>query len=92
MPDIPTLEEFGIKGQEAETMTGVFVPAGTPKPIVELLQREIAAIVNAPDLKARLLQVGVEAEGNSSADFAAYVQAEVAKWRKVIDDAKIPKI
>ena len=92
LPDIPTLDEFGIKGQDAETMTGVFVPAATPKPIVELLQREIAAIVSAPDMKARLLEVGVEAEGNSSADFAAYVRAEVAKWRKVIEDARIAKI
>ena len=92
MPDIPTLEEFGIMGQEGETMTGVFVPAGTPKPIVDLLQREISAIVNEPGMKAKLLEVGVEAEGNSQADFAAYVKAEVAKWRKVIADAKIPKI
>jgi len=92
LPDIPTLHEFGIKDQDAETMTGVFVPAGTPKPIVDLLQKEIAAIVNAPDMKARLLEVGVEAEGNSQADFAAYVRAEVAKWRKVIEDARIARI
>ena len=92
LPDIPTLAEFGIKDQDAETMTGVFVPAGTPKPIVDLLQKEIAAIVNAPDMKARLLEVGVEAEGNSQADFAAYVRAEVAKWRKVIEDARIARI
>ena len=92
LPDIPTLEELGVKGQEAETMTGVFVPAATPKAIVELLQREISTIVNTPDVKARLLQLGVEAEGNSQADFAAYVKAEVAKWKKVIADAKINKI
>jgi tripartite-type tricarboxylate transporter receptor subunit TctC len=92
LPDIPTLDELGIKGQNAETMTGVFVPAGTPKPIVDLLQREFAAAVNAPDMKARLLEVGVEAEGNSQADFAAYVRAEVAKWRRVIEDARIAKI
>jgi tripartite-type tricarboxylate transporter receptor subunit TctC len=92
LPDIPTLDEFGIKGQNAETMTGVFVPAGTPQPIVDLLQREFAAAVNAPDMKAKLLQVGVEAEGNSQADFAAYVRAEVAKWRRVIEDARIAKI
>ena len=84
LPDIPTLDELGIKGQEAETMTGVFVPAGTPKAIVDLLQREISAIVNVPDIKAKLLQLGVEAEGDSSAAFAAYVKAEVAKWKKVI--------
>ena len=92
LPDIPTLEEFGIRGQEAETMTGVFVPAGTPKPIVDLLQREFSAVVNDPDIKAKLLAAGVEAEGNSTADFTAYVKAEVVKWKKVIEDAKIPKI
>jgi tripartite-type tricarboxylate transporter receptor subunit TctC len=92
LPDIPTLDELGIKGQEAETMTGVFVPAGTPKEIVELLQREFSAVVNAPDVKAKLLQAGVEAEGDSSASFAAYVKAEVAKWKKVITDAKINQI
>lgn len=92
LPDIPTLAEFGIQGQDAETMTGVFVPAGTPKPIVDLLQKEIAAVVNAPDIKQRLLEAGVEAEGNAQADFATYVRAEVAKWRKVIDDARISKI
>jgi tripartite-type tricarboxylate transporter receptor subunit TctC len=92
LPNIPTLEEFGIKGQEAETMTGVFVPAGTPKEIVDLLQREISTIVNAPDVKERLLQLGIEAEGDSSAAFAAYVKADMAKWKKVIEDAKINKI
>jgi tripartite-type tricarboxylate transporter receptor subunit TctC len=92
LPDIPTLAEFGINGQDAETMTGVFVPAGTPRQIVELLQREFAAVVNTPDIKAKLLQAGVEAEGNSQADFAAYVRAEVAKWKKVIEDARIARI
>ena len=92
LPDVPTLEELGIRGQEAETMTGVFVPAGTPPVIVQRLQREISAIVNAPDVKARLLELGIEPEGNSSADFTSYVKVEVAKWRKVIADAKIPRI
>jgi tripartite-type tricarboxylate transporter receptor subunit TctC len=92
LPDIPTLDELGIKDQEAETMTGVFVPAGTPKPIVDLLQREFSAIVNDPEVKARLLALGVEAEGDSSADFSAYVKNEVAKWKKVITDAKINQI
>ncbi|MBM3527372.1 MAG: tripartite tricarboxylate transporter substrate binding protein [Alphaproteobacteria bacterium] len=92
MPNIPTLDELGIKGQEAETMTGVFVPAGTPKAIVDKLHREFVAVVNDPDIKAKLLQVGVEAEGNSQADFIAYNRAELAKWKKVIEDAKIKKI
>ena len=90
--DVPTLDEIGIKGQEAETMTGVFVPAGTPKAIVDLLQKNISEIVNTPDIKARLLELGIVPEGDSPASFAAYVKEDIAKWKKVIADAKIPKI
>jgi tripartite-type tricarboxylate transporter receptor subunit TctC len=92
MPDIPTLEEAGLKDQEAETMTGVFVPAGTPKAIVDKLQQEISAIVKSPDIGARLLELGIVPEGDSSADFAKYVNAEVAKWKSVIEAANIKKI
>jgi tripartite-type tricarboxylate transporter receptor subunit TctC len=92
LPDVPTLESAGIKDEEAETMTGVFVPAGTPKPIVDLLQKEISAIVNSPDIKKSLLGYGIIPEGDSSEHFAQYVKTEVAKWKKVIETAKIPKI
>jgi tripartite-type tricarboxylate transporter receptor subunit TctC len=91
-PDLPTLAEVGIKDQEAETMTGVFVPAGTPKEIVDKLQQEISAIVKSPEISARLLELGIVPEGDSSADFAKYVKAEVAKWRNVIETAGIKKI
>jgi tripartite-type tricarboxylate transporter receptor subunit TctC len=91
-PEIPTLGEVGINGQEAETMTGVFAVAGTPDAIVDQLQKEISAIVKTPDIKARLLQLGVIPEGDSSADFTAYVKDEIAKWKNVIVDAKIPLI
>lgn len=91
-PNVPTLNEFGLKGQEAETMTGVFVPAGTPQPVVDLLQKEIATIVNAPDIKPKLLELGIIPEGDSSAHFAAYVKDEIAKWKRVIETGKIPKI
>jgi tripartite-type tricarboxylate transporter receptor subunit TctC len=92
LPDVPTLAEAGITGQESETMQGVFVPKGTPKEIVDLLQREIAAIVAMPDVKAKMLPLGFEPDGGSSAEFAAYVTAEVAKWKKAIADAKIAQI
>ena len=91
-PDVPTLEEVGIKGEEAETMTGVFVAAGTPKAIVDLLQKEISTIVNSPGIKEKMIQAGIEPVGDSQAEFAAYVKAELAKWKKVIEDAKISKI
>lgn len=92
LPDIPTLDEMGIKDQEAETMNGIFVPAGTPAEIVNMLQKEIAIIVKSPDIKARLLELGVVPEGSSPAEFAAYVKADIAKWKRVIETAKIPKI
>src|SRR6266849_3795841 len=92
LPDVPTLEEVGIKGQEAETMQAVLVPAGTPKPIVDLLQAEIARIIHLPDVKDKLLAIGLEPDGMSPATFAAYIKADVAKWKKVIADAKIPQI
>ena len=91
-PEIPTLDELGIKDQEAETMTGVFAPAGTPKPIVDLLQKEISAVVTTPEIKAQLLALGVVPGGESSAEFADYVKVELAKWRKVITEAKITPI
>jgi tripartite-type tricarboxylate transporter receptor subunit TctC len=92
LPDVPTLAEAGITGQESETMQGIFVPKGTPKEIVELLHKEIAAIVAEPEMKAKMAPLGFEPDGGSSAEFAAYVKAEVAKWKKVIADAKIPQI
>jgi tripartite-type tricarboxylate transporter receptor subunit TctC len=92
LPDVPTLDELGIKGQEAETMQGVLLPAGTPKPIVDLLQAEIARIVHLPEVKDKLLAIGLEPDGMSQAAFAAYIKADIAKWKKVIADAKIPRI
>jgi tripartite-type tricarboxylate transporter receptor subunit TctC len=92
LPDIKTMDEMGIKDQEAETMTGVFVPAGTPKDIVNKLQQEIAAIAKSPDIKARLLDYGIVPEGDTPEQFAAYVKADIAKWKRVIEQAKVPKI
>src|SRR5690349_6827297 len=92
LPDVQTLDEMGIKDMEAETMTGVFVPAGTPKAIVDLLQKEIATVVKSPEIKGRLLEMGVVPEGDSPAAFAAYVKSDIAKWKRVIEQANIPKI
>ncbi|MEI8151043.1 MAG: tripartite tricarboxylate transporter substrate binding protein [Hyphomicrobiales bacterium] len=92
LPNIPTLDELGIKDQEAETIAGVFLPAGTPQEIVDKLQTEIAAVVKSPDIKARLLELGIVPEGDSPASFAAYVKADIAKWKRVIEAAKIPRI
>ena len=92
LPDVPTLDEIGIKGQEAETMQGVLAPTGTPQEIVNLLQREIAAILALPDVKEKVLALGFEPSGITPAEFAAYIKAEIAKWRRVIEQSKIDKI
>ncbi len=92
LPDVPTIAEAGISGQESETIQGVLVPKETPQAVVDLLQREIAASVKLPDLQAKMIPLGFEPVGGSSAEFAAYIKADVEKWKKVIVDAHIKQI
>ncbi|MGH6675838.1 MAG: Bug family tripartite tricarboxylate transporter substrate binding protein, partial [Xanthobacteraceae bacterium] len=92
LPDVPTLSEVGIQDQDSETMVGAFVPTGTPQQVADLLQREIAEIVRLPDVRKRLLDIATIPGGDSSADFAVYIKNEIAKWKRVIEVGKIPKI
>ena len=92
LPEVPTIAEAGISGQESETMQGVFVPKGTPQAVVDLLQKEIAAIVAMPDMQAKMIPLGFEPAGGTSAEFAAYIKTDVEKWKKVISEAKIKQI
>jgi tripartite-type tricarboxylate transporter receptor subunit TctC len=89
LPNVPTMEEAGLKGQEADTLQGVLVPAGTPKEIIDLLYREIVKIVQEPDVKEKFATLGFEAVANTPDQFAAQIKAEIAKWGKVIKDANI---
>jgi tripartite-type tricarboxylate transporter receptor subunit TctC len=89
LPDVPTMAEAGLTGQEADTLQGVLVPAGTPKEIVDLLHREIVKIVARPDVQERFAALGFETVANSPDQFTAQIKAEIAKWGKVIRDAKI---
>jgi tripartite-type tricarboxylate transporter receptor subunit TctC len=89
LPDVPTLAEAGLPGQEADTLQGVLVPAGTPKEIVDLLYREIVKIVALPDVKERFAALGFEVIANSPDQFTAQIKVEIEKWGKVIRDAKI---
>jgi tripartite-type tricarboxylate transporter receptor subunit TctC len=92
LPDVPTMAEAGIKGQESETMQGILVPAETPKEIVDLLNREIVKVMALPDVKEKCATLGFDVVANSPQEFAAYIKADVEKWAKVIKDAKIPQI
>ncbi len=92
LPDVPTIAEAGIQGQESETIQGILAPKGTPQAIVERLQKEIAAIVAMPDMQAKMIPLGFEPVGGTSAEFADYIKTDVEKWKKVIAEAKIKQI
>jgi tripartite-type tricarboxylate transporter receptor subunit TctC len=89
IPDVPTVAEVGLAGQEAYTLTGMLAPAGTPKAIIDLLHSQIVKIVAQPDVQKRLDDLGFEVVANTPAQFAERIQVELAKWSKVVRDAKI---
>jgi tripartite-type tricarboxylate transporter receptor subunit TctC len=89
MENIPTIAEQGLKGFEALQWFGFFAPAGTPKPIIDKLQQEMARGLNAPKIKQRLALEAAEPGGNTPAEFAAFLKAESAKWAAVAKAAKI---
>ena len=82
-PDIPTLAEAGVAGYEASAWFGLLAPAATPRPVVELLQRHVAAILRQPDVEKMFLEQGAEPVGNTPDEFARVIAAELQKWTKV---------
>jgi len=89
LPGVPTMTEAGYPDIEGENWQAVLVPAGTPRDITALLNREIAAILAQPDMKERLAAVGFAPVANTPETSAAQIGAEVAKWAKVIRRAGI---
>jgi tripartite-type tricarboxylate transporter receptor subunit TctC len=92
LPDVPTMAEQGIEGQEAETLTSLFAPAGTPKEIIDKLYREIAAILKTPQIAEKFKALGFVAVGNTPEEWGKRVDEEIVKWARVIKEAKIPQI
>jgi tripartite-type tricarboxylate transporter receptor subunit TctC len=92
-PDVPTMAEAGVPGDQiSDVMQAMFAPAGTPKSIIDLLQKEVAKAVAAPDVKSKLDSLGFEAIADTPEHFAARIKAEVPKWAKLIETAKIEKV
>jgi tripartite-type tricarboxylate transporter receptor subunit TctC len=89
LPDVPTYAEQGVKDQDADTLTGIVAPAGTPKEIVDLLYREIAKIVAQPDVKERLTVLGFNPVANTPDQYGERIKLEIDKWGKVVRDAKL---
>ena len=88
-PGVPTLAESGYPDQESELIIGAVAPAGTPKPVIDLLQKEIARIVVSPDVKERLDVLGFYPVANTPEEYAAQIKSDVEIWGKVVRDANI---
>jgi tripartite-type tricarboxylate transporter receptor subunit TctC len=88
-PNVPTIAQAGYPGLDGDGWVGVLVPAGTPKEVVLLLQREIAKIIALPDVKARLATLGLDPVGSTPEEFAAQMKLEMEKWGKVIRAANL---
>ena len=89
LPGVPTMAEAGFAGVEGVGWNGIFVPAGTPAPIVQRLHKEIAAALQGKEMKDDAANLGYRLGGESPEEFAAFVRSEEQKWSKVIKDANI---
>jgi tripartite-type tricarboxylate transporter receptor subunit TctC len=89
LPDVPTMAEVGFSGQEAETIQALLAPAGTPPAVVQRLYSESARILARPEVRERIGGLGYEILATTPSDLGAQIKAEVAKWRRVVQQAGI---
>jgi tripartite-type tricarboxylate transporter receptor subunit TctC len=84
LPDVPTLDEAGVPGYVATIWIGMVAPKGTPRPIVELLNREINKVITRPDIKEAWEKQDAKPDPMTPEQFGAHIEAEIAKWAKLI--------
>ena len=90
MPDVPTLAEQGYKGFSALAWWGIFAPAGTPQPIIDKLNAEVAKILRSPDTNKQLTEtMGMDIKASSPAELQKWTESELQRWAKVIKDNNI---
>jgi tripartite-type tricarboxylate transporter receptor subunit TctC len=89
LPNVPTADEQGLKGFDANTNGGFLAPAGTPKAIINKLNTEINAVLNLPDVRTKLEAAGIDIQGGTPQEYAALIKSDLAKWNKVIKQAGI---
>jgi tripartite-type tricarboxylate transporter receptor subunit TctC len=92
LPEVPTLDEAGVPGFQASLWVGFMAPAGTPQPIVDLLNREISKILARPDIKAAWGEQGAIPVTMTQPQFKTFMESEIAKWAKLIKDNHIQPI
>ena len=89
LPEVPTFIESGVPGFVVDSWTGILAPAGTPRPVIDKLNREIAAVLAEPEVKARYEVLGIVPVGNSPEQFAEQIKADLAKYATVARQANI---
>jgi tripartite-type tricarboxylate transporter receptor subunit TctC len=89
LPDLPTLDEAGVKGFDMDSWAGLFAPAGTPRDVVMKLNTELRKIIDNPEIKAKIALLGFEAFSSSPEGLAKHVDVQLVKWTKLIKDAGI---
>jgi len=89
LPNVPTAVESGLPTMVSQGLFGLLAPAGTPNEIVQLLNREVAAVLNDAALRERLLKLGIEPEASSPEGLRDLIQSEITKWARVIKEADI---
>jgi len=89
LPDVPTIAEAGFAGLEVTSWNGLMVPSGTPKDIVARINAEVGRIVEAPEMRTRIIELGFQPVSMTVADSERFIKADVDRWAKVIRDAGI---
>jgi tripartite-type tricarboxylate transporter receptor subunit TctC len=89
LPEVPTFIEQGLAGFEAVSWVGIMVPAKTPNAIVERLHGDITAVLKEADVRERFGALGIEPVGNTRAEFAAQIRADLARWKDVVERGRI---
>ena len=87
LPDVPTIDESGLKGYETNLWQGFVVPAGTPQPIVDRLNAVMVKAVRSPDISSAFAKRGMVSGGSNAAEFAAFIKREQAKWADIVERA-----
>ena len=90
-PDIPTVQESGVASYDVVSWNALFAPAGTPPEIVNTLNRALQDILAEPEVKKRLLELGIEAKASTPEEISARLKSDIDKWRKVIEKAGVQK-
>jgi tripartite-type tricarboxylate transporter receptor subunit TctC len=91
MSDVPTVVEAGIAGYEVTSWNGVFAPKGTPKDVLDSMNKAMHDVLTMPDVKEQFAKIGVEAHPSSPDELMARLKADIVKWNAVVDKAGIPR-